>query len=202
MEERVARAMERCKAPPAFSDEEVAEQLRREALLRRERVKEHGVLAYGLPVVPSQNINKGFLLNTIKSVDSHNKRQEIDECWRKRELEHRVDDRSPSRHRSYRRSRSRSRERRRYSPSPKKESPKAKQDDERAFWAQRKAARTSAIIAELNDRACSIENAPNYDSESSSYEDIHAIKVDEEKESKKKKKEKKAKKHKKKKDKK
>ncbi|OQR88157.1 hypothetical protein ACHHYP_07310 [Achlya hypogyna] len=168
MEDRVARAMERARPLQLLTDEDVAAQLRHEARKKQERTKEHGVMSYLLPSAPTQNINKGFLLNTIRSVDSHNRRQEIDECYRKRDLEVKVRSRRS-------RSRSQSRGRRRRSASPVRRKPRSpsptRDADERAFWAERKAARTAELLSALGDRVCTLENAPNYDESSSDYED-------------------------------
>ncbi|KDO33526.1 hypothetical protein SPRG_19161 [Saprolegnia parasitica CBS 223.65] len=180
MEARVARAMEQAQGPRiSLTDVEVAAQIRREAARKKERAKELGVMSYMLPVAPATNVNKGFLLNTIRGVDSHNKRQEIDQCWRKRDLEAKVHRRrSRSRERRHRRRsaspdrrhrpRSASPDRRRRSPSP------TRAQDERSYWAERKAARTAELLAQLDGRSCMLENAPNYDEGSSSSESDEA----------------------------
>ncbi|RHY29097.1 hypothetical protein DYB32_005424 [Aphanomyces invadans] len=39
-------------------------------------------------------------------------------------------------------------------------------DNEREFWAARKALKTQAILDQVGERVCSLENAPGYDSSS------------------------------------
>ncbi|EQC29066.1 hypothetical protein SDRG_13221 [Saprolegnia diclina VS20] len=178
MEARVARAMELAQGPRiSVTDEEVAAQIRREAARKKERAKELGVMSYMLPVAPATNVNKGFLLNTIRGVDSHNKRQEIDQCWRKRDLEAKVHrrrsrsrDRSRSRERRHRR-RSSSLDRRHQRRSASRSPSPTRAEDERSYWAERKAARTAELLAQLDGRSCTLENAPNYDESSSSESD-------------------------------
>ncbi|CAK4255141.1 unnamed protein product [Aphanomyces euteiches] len=175
MEERVARILGHASLQPTiFSDEDVAAQIRLEMEKKKKRAVEYGVFAYAQPVQPTQNINKGFLLNTIKGVDSHNRRQEIDACYRQRELDRKLEqdrrrNRSIERHRK--RSRSRERESKRHDPTH------STSMNEREFWAARKAEKTQLIREQVAGRECTIENAPAYESSSEDdYSDSHAAK--------------------------
>ncbi|ETW08167.1 hypothetical protein H310_02504 [Aphanomyces invadans] len=168
MEERERRVLGQASlqiASSIFTDQEVAEQLRLDVQKRASKVRDQGVFAYTQPMAPTQNINKGFLLNTIKSVDTHNQRQEVDACYRKRQLEKRLhaDSRSHRRHDSRKRSRSNERP---VSRDMKETRTSEDHDNEREFWAARKALKTQAILDQVGERVCSLENAPGYDSSS------------------------------------
>lgn len=71
-------------------------------------------------------INLGFLSGTVRSVGSHNKREEIDDCWRERKMEEEADNVS------------RKRRREDESQSPKNDS-SATQEETREAWAAKKA---------------------------------------------------------------
>jgi hypothetical protein len=41
-------------------------------------------------VNPTRDINKTFLKNTIRNIESHNRREETADCWRQHELQQQV----------------------------------------------------------------------------------------------------------------
>ncbi|CEG42417.1 uncharacterized protein PHALS_12695 [Plasmopara halstedii] len=138
------------------------------------------------------DVNKTFLATTIRSIDSHNRRQEENKCWTLRRMEHKLDEgsnwqrsslrsniyrsdekkrkgsvrrsRSRSRSRSHLRQsrRSRSRNRRRCSRGQSER----KDEDKRSYWARKKADKTQKIWKVLQSKGTiSVENAPDIDSD-------------------------------------
>ncbi|ETV71307.1 hypothetical protein H257_13438 [Aphanomyces astaci] len=145
-----------------LTDQDVADRIRLDMQKRARKVRDHGVFAYTQPIAPTQNVNKGFLLNTIKSVDTHNQRQEVDACYRKRQLEQHLDD-NPRRQRQRLDTRKRSRSQDRRPPS--RDITASDHVHEREFWAARKALKSQAILDKVGDRMCSVDNAPAYESD-------------------------------------
>ncbi|KAE9095875.1 hypothetical protein PF010_g16540 [Phytophthora fragariae] len=191
-------------------DDIAAAEIARQIAALRPRVEgSKGVMAY-LDKPPSDkraDVNKTFLASTIRSVDSHNRRQEEDKCWTLRRMERELDEPRDSR-RSRRRSRSRSRSRegrrsidrkRRRSPSRShSRSPsrrrnrnersssvrgrsrdrgavgggKKEDEDERGYWARKKAEKTRELWEKLHSEGTvSLENAPDFSAEDSSDDD-------------------------------
>ncbi|CAI5717322.1 unnamed protein product [Hyaloperonospora brassicae] len=146
------------------------------------------------------DVNKLFLLSTIRSVDLHNRRQQEDKCWSMRRMERKLDasrDECRPRTTSRRRDEKTRREaKRRRSPS-RSQSPsrskrcqedrkargrscssgggynKTREDrDARSYWARKKAEKSAAIWGNLYSKGTvSTENAPAFSSEAESTDD-------------------------------
>lgn len=78
---------------PSVDTEYVAKILAEEASRRKRSYESIGIAAYTrpLPSTAPKEVNKTFLSNTIRGVDSHNRREQIDDCWRAHRLNARLD---------------------------------------------------------------------------------------------------------------
>ncbi|CAI5736965.1 unnamed protein product [Peronospora destructor] len=150
------------------------------------------------------DVNKTFLASTIHSVNLHNRRQEEDKCWKLRHLERKLDT-SRSRQRYGRRSRSKDRrriwecERRSWSRTSRSRSRREERkvsrrsrsrdrstvdefldgkkeiEDERSYWARKKAGKVSKLWENLHlEGIVSLENAPDFSREESDDDDVKA----------------------------
>jgi hypothetical protein len=112
---------------------------------------------------PTRDINKTFLANTIKSIESHNRREETADCWRQHELQEKVvrgvkrerdlSDRNDDRRRREHldeRDRSERRSARPVARSPERSNENIYQDD-RQYWAELKVCslRSSSLCSSL-----------------------------------------------------
>ncbi|KAE9044429.1 hypothetical protein PR003_g2992 [Phytophthora rubi] len=211
----------------SYDDIAAAEIARQIAALRPRVEGSRGVMAY-LDKPPSDkraDVNKTFLASTIRSVDSHNRRQEEDKCWTLRRMERELDvprdrRRSSRRSRSRERRRSRDRKRRRSPRRSRSRSPsrrrnrsersssarsrsrdrgavgagKKEDEDERGYWARKKAEKTRELWEKLHSEGTvSLENAPDFSAEDCSDDDD--VKPSPKRREKKRKKDKKIKKH-------
>jgi flagellar motor component MotA len=68
---------------PLYSQEDIARMIVREHSLSS-RVSSNALAAVEKP--KPNDINKTFLEGTIRSVESHNRREEVAQCWREREM--------------------------------------------------------------------------------------------------------------------
>mmetsp|Transcript_20058 Transcript_20058/g.28822 ORF Transcript_20058/g.28822 Transcript_20058/m.28822 type:complete len:235 (+) Transcript_20058:59-763(+) len=89
VEEAVWAKMASVPTAPIVSDEYVAQLLAAESSKRMELSKRVGVLAAftgNATVGKGAEINKTFLANTIRGVESHNRREECADCWRQHDM--------------------------------------------------------------------------------------------------------------------
>ncbi|CAH0473220.1 unnamed protein product [Peronospora belbahrii] len=199
-------------------DIRAAEEIVRQITALKPRVDgSRGIMAYvEKPQVEKRtDVNKTFLASTIRSVKLHNQRQEEDKCWTLHHLEEKMD---VSRH--WHGSRSRSRSSRRWeerevsrrsnqgcdcSNVHEFDDKKREMQDERNYWAQKKAGKVRKLWENLHaEGTVSVENAPDFSEEESDDDDVKPIEAkvlpspeDKKKKHKKHKKHKKDKKHKK-----
>ncbi|KAI9917005.1 hypothetical protein PsorP6_017198 [Peronosclerospora sorghi] len=181
-----------------------ADEIRRQMAARRMQVEgSRGVMAYLVHVSISKDkgkpsdVNKTFLASTIRSVTSHNQRQEEDQCWTLRRMERKLSKRRRSRSRSRRsrdretwtrtrrcswsRSPSRHRKRRRQTTAARRggtsrdDVEKREDQDMRRYWADKKMEKTRKMWKHLHSEGTvSMENAPDFSSEDFDDEDDKA----------------------------
>lgn len=85
-EQLVSRIMESVPKAPLIDDAYVSRALMEEAARRKRRAQEIGISAYLAPEQGTLKLNKQFLGNMIRDVESHNRREEVDDCWRQNDM--------------------------------------------------------------------------------------------------------------------
>jgi len=105
--DEIVKQMKVVPTAPCVDTEYVAKLLADEASRRRQSSESIGITAYTrpLPSTAPKEVNKTFLSNTIRGVDSHNRREQIDDCWRAHRLNAKLDDDNERQRHSRRRSR-------------------------------------------------------------------------------------------------
>lgn len=126
---------------PGISDEVAAEMIQQEMDRRKRRVAVEGVMGYSAVESSRKDVNKQFLVSTIRDVNGHNRRVEESKCWNRRKREGEFSSREEDRKR-------------------------ASDSSTREYWAERKAKKRREHEEEFGSQLAqvkSIDEAPEFE---------------------------------------